>query len=115
MRNKWIICPMSSAIISSVNPISKGLYYKQAIKIFDGLKLTRELSGSDCGFSGFLRACGFFGFCYFFDFFFPLLSDKNHFGKESSGTECESICFFYFLAALEFKYLFARQFRKMMK
>lgn len=50
MRNGWIICPRRSGSISSVNPISKGLYCKQAVKIFNGLKLTTEFSGSDCGF-----------------------------------------------------------------
>lgn len=53
MRNEWIICTRGSGSISSVNPISKGLYCKQAVKIFDGLKLTTEFSGSDCGFLGF--------------------------------------------------------------
>jgi len=85
VRNKWIICPRGSGSISSVNLISKCLYCKQAIKIFDGLKLTTEFSGSDCGFLGFF------------------FSDKNHFGKDSRGTECESICFLHFVAALEFK------------
>lgn len=89
MRNGWIICPRRSGSISSVKPISKGLYCMQAVKIFNALKLTTEFSGSDCGFLVVLL------------FFF--FSDKNHFGEESSETECESICFLHFIAAPEFK------------
>lgn len=57
MRNEWIIHPGVSSSISSINPLSKGFYCKQAaktLKTFDGLKLTAEFSGSYCAFLGFL-------------------------------------------------------------
>lgn len=38
-----------SGSISSVNPISKGLYCKQMEKKSSGLMLKTEFSGSDCG------------------------------------------------------------------
>lgn len=77
MRSEWIICPRVSGSTSSVNPISKGLYCKQAVKIFSGLKLTTDFSGSDCGVV-----------CFFFS------SDKNHFGKESSEQNVNQSAFF---------------------
>lgn len=88
MRKEWIICPGGAGSISSVNCVSKSLYCKRAVKIFDGFVVDNRI----------LRLRFFFFLGLFL--FFP---DKNHFGKGSSGTECESICFLHFIVALEFK------------
>lgn len=43
MRKEWIICPGGAGSISSVNCVSKSLYCKRAVKIFDGFVVDNRI------------------------------------------------------------------------